>query len=344
MIDPSWTTVVRYGTFSQGGCMKSINRLLVAAFTALSSSIVWSGEFPDCSVKFVVPVSPGGSIGRTAQIFEQQLGKKWKNSIHIEYKPGAGLTIGMDYVAKSKPDGCTIGFMVTAHVITPTYMAPLPYNMEKDLSGVTLFGVTHLLLSARPSLSANTLPELIALAKQKPGKLSYASPGNGTAPHLAVELLKLRTGVNMVHVPYRGSGGGAYANVIGGHVDLLIDPIIASKQHLDAGQLKPIAIASAKRTPAAPSIPTMAEVVPGFDVKSIAGVVVPSGTSRSTVKRLNTDFLEALRTPEVQAQFTVEGMEPVGNSPEEFDALIKTEIKRWREVIEDAGIEPIKKK
>ena len=291
---------------------------------------------PSRPVHLVVPNAPGGAIDIMARLFAQHLQPIWGQSAVVEYKPGAGTALGTEYVAKAAADGHTILFAVTAHVINPS-LRKLPFDAAKDFSGITLYGVSHIVLCATPGLAANTLGELIALAKNRPGQLSYASPGSGSSMHLAGEQLKAMAGIDLLHVPFKGSGP-AFPEVLSGRIELIIDPLFSSLNYMKAGKLKPIAITSLKRTRAAPEIPTVAETIPGFEVQSVFGVVVPSATPRGIVRRLNEDFLKVLRLPAMRAKLEEFGVEPVGNTPEQFDAYIRDEIQRWARVVKAAGI------
>jgi tripartite-type tricarboxylate transporter receptor subunit TctC len=197
--------------------------------------------------------------------------------------------------------------------------------------------VSDIVIAATPSFPANSVGELIALAKKEPNKLSYASPGSGSSMHLAGELLKLQAGIDILHVPFKGSGP-AYPEVIAGRIQLLIDPLFSSLSYIKSGRLKAIAITGPKRASIAPDIPTVAETVPGFSVLSIFGVVVPSATPRDIVRRLNADFVKVLQLPEVKARMAESSLEPVGNTPEQFDAFIRAEIEKWARVVKVAGI------
>lgn len=293
--------------------------------------------FPSKPVRLVVPNPPGGSIDIVARVFANSLQPKWNQPVVVEYKPGGGTVVGTDFVAKSSPDGHTIGFVVTAHVINPSVRSSMPFDTVKDLSGVTLIGIADVLLSATPGLPASNLQEVIALAKKQPGKLNYASPGSASAMHLAGELLKLEAKIDIVHVPFKGNAP-AFPEVFAGRVELIIDPLLSSMPHIKAGRLKPIAVTGAKRSLAAPDIPAIGEFFPGYNVQSLNGVVVPSGTPRETVRRLNADFRAAMELPEMKKRMAEFGLQPVGNTPEEFDALIRSELDKWAKVAKAANI------
>lgn len=293
--------------------------------------------YPSKPVRMVVPFPPGGATDVIARLVSQRLHEIWGQPVVLDYKPGAGTVIGTDAIAKATPDGHTMGIVITAHVLNPSVRPNLPYDTLKDLSGISMLSVSHIVIVATKSLGANTVPELIALAKKNPGKLNYASPGTGTAMHLAGELLNTMAGINIVHVPYRG-GAPAYPDVISGRVELQIDPIFASMGNIESNQVKPIAITSAQRAPTAPNIPTVAETIPGFNVQSIAGLVVPSATPRDIVNRISAAVTQALNTPELRERMQGVGMEPAPTTPEQFDQFVRTEITKWADVVKTSGM------
>lgn len=315
-------------------------RVIGAALTAGLLAVAATShadEFPARPVRLVVPFPPGGATDIVARLLSEQLTKIWHQNVIVDYKPGAGTIIGTDAVAKSAPDGYTLGIVITAHVINPSMRAHMPYDTVKDLSGVSMLTISHIVLAATKSLPANTLPEVIALAKKEPGALSYATPGTGTAMHLAGELLKTRAGINIVHVPYRG-GASAYPDLIAGRVQLQFDPLYSMMQIIATHKVKPIAITSPKRADVAPEIPTFAETLPGFSVLSITGVVVPSATPRALVHKISADINVALKAPDLRQRMAGVGMEPAGDTPEQFDAYIKSEIAKWAPIVKEAGL------
>lgn len=311
--------------------------LFTAALAATGAAHA-QAAFPSKPVTIVVPNAPGGAIDILARLLEKHLAEAWKQPILVQYKPGANTMLGTDFVAKSAPDGHTIGLVVTSHVINPGLrVGKMPFDTVKDLSGITLLATSPVLISATPGLAANNLKELIALAKKEPGKLTYASPGAGSSMHLGTELLKSQAGIDIVHAPYKGAGG-AFPDVFAGRVELIVDPLFSSWPHVKAGKLKPIAIMSPQRSPVAPEVPTVAEVLPGFSVQSIFGAVVPSGTPREVVRRINADMLKALQTPELKQRMADVALTPVGNTPEQFDAFIRSEIGKWEAVAKKGNI------
>ncbi|WP_028998229.1 tripartite tricarboxylate transporter substrate binding protein [Azohydromonas australica] len=300
---------------------------------ALGPTVAWAqGGFPNKPVTLVVPNAPGGAVDILARLLEKQLNAIWKQPVLVVYKAGAGTVLGTDFTAKATPDGHTIGLVVTSHVINPSLRKNLPYDTLKDLTGVSMLATSPVVLAASPSLPAGNLKELIALAKKEPGKLTYASPGSGSSMHLAGELLKTSAGLDMLHAPYKGSGG-AYPDVFAGRVDLLFDPLFSSLPHIKAGKMKPIAVLSPKREAIAPDIPAAAETLPGFVVQSVFGAVVASGTPPEIVSQLSADLARALQSPEMKARMADIALTPVGSKPEEFNAYIRSEIDRWAKVV-----------
>lgn len=315
--------------------MKLLKHLLaIAACAALPLLACAQAPFPSHPVTLIVPNAPGGAVDILARLLEKNLSELWKQPVLVQYKPGAGTVLGTDFVAKSAPDGHTIGLVITGHMINPSLRKNLPYDTLKDLSGVSLLAVSPIVITANAKLPANNVKELVALAKKQ--KLSYASPGSGSSMHLGGELLKSVAGIDILHTPYKGSGG-AYPDVIAGRVDLLIDPLFSSLPYIKSGHLKPIAIMSAKRSAIAPGIPTVAETIPGFEVDSVFGAVVPSGTPRDVVHRISADMNKVLASPEVKQRMAEIGLTPLGDTPEEFDAYIRAEIPKWAKVVKASG-------
>ncbi len=316
--------------------MRNLVRALALAVATALPGAALSQAFPAKPVRLVVPFPPGGATDIIARLLGQKLHEIWGQTVLIEYKPGGGTVVGTDFVAKSPPDGYTMGVVITAHVINPGLRTDLPYDTMNDLSGVSMVAVQHIALVATPGLEANTVPELIALAKKNPGKLTYATPGTGTAMHLAGELLKSQADIDIVHVPYKG-GAPAYPDVISGRVALQIDPMSASMPNIKAGKVKLLAITSPQRAPTVPDVPTVAETLPGFSVLSISGVVVPSATPREVVRKASADINRALAASDLVERMAQQGMEPSGNTPEQFDAFIRAEIDKWAKVVKASG-------
>ena len=310
--------------------------LLVSAAVGAQAPSTGPGTFPTKPVRLVVPFPPGGATDIIARLVAQKMQEVWGQSVIVESKPGAGTVVGTDFVAKAAPDGYTLGMVVTAHVINPSLRSSMPYDTVKDLVGVTQVSVQHLVLAAHPSLEANTVAELIALAKKSPGKLSYATPGSGTAMHLGFELLKTTAGIEFLHVPYKG-GAPAQQDVMAGRVPILLDVHYAATSLIKAGKIKVIALLSPQRVPSLPEYPVIAETVPGVSALSMVGIVVSSGTPRDVVRRISADIAKAIRASDLTERMTQLGMEPVGSAPEAFDAFIRAEIDKWAKVVKASG-------
>lgn len=295
-----------------------------------------AANFPNRPVTLIVPNAPGGAIDILARIIQQQLTAVWSQPILVEYKAGAGTALGTEFVAKAAPTGHTLGVVATPHVINPA-MRQLPFDTVKDLSGITVLGTSNVLISASPSFAANNLREVIALIKKNPGKFSYASPGSGSSMHLAMELLKQKAGLDILHVPFKGSGP-AYPEVMAGRIDLLVDPLFSSMAFVKGAKLKPIAVTGPRRSSLAPEVEAVAETVPGFNVQSMFGLVVASGTPRDVVAKIYAAVAGALQKPESQKKMAELGIEPVTITPEQFDVQIKADIERWTQLVKSANI------
>ncbi|MGQ2996728.1 Bug family tripartite tricarboxylate transporter substrate binding protein [Variovorax sp.] len=292
--------------------------------------------WPNHPVRLIIPFPPGGSTDSQGRLVGQHLGELWRQPVIADNRPGAGTVLATNTVAKAQPDGYTLGIVVSSHAINPTLRPNLPYDTLKDLLPISEIGVQHIILVANPSLPANNLQEVLELARKDPGKLSYASPGSGTAHHLVMELLKSRTGVNIVHVPYRG-GAPAQQDVMGGQVPLLMDTYYASEALIKAGKLKPIALFSPKRPASLPDIPVVAETVPDVSATSSVGLVAPAGTPSAVIARISSDIARSVRTKAFADRLLTMGLDPVGSSPQEYDQRIRGDILKWAPVIKATG-------
>ena len=315
--------------------MKSILRCLALA-AALAPLASAAQTYPTRAVRLMVPFPPGGATDIIGRLVAAKMQDAWAQPVLVENRPGAGTVVGTDYVAKSAPDGHTLGMVVTAYVINPSLRSDLPYNTLKDLTGVTQVSVQHLVMAANPSFPANSIPELIALAKKEPGKLAYATPGSGTAMHLSVELLKTNSGIDLVHVPYKG-GAPAQQDVVAGHVPILMDVLYAVQPLIKAGKIKVLALLSPRRAPDAPDYPVVSESVPGVSALSLVGIVAPAATPRDLVYKISADIARAVKSSDLTERMKQQGMEPIGSTPEQFDALIRAEIEKWAKVVRISG-------
>ena len=316
--------------------MKKLLQSLAFALGALAPLAAGAQAYPTKPVRLMVPFPPGGATDIIARLLAGKMQELWGQAVVVESKPGAGTVVGTDYVAKSAPDGYTLGMVVTAYVINPSLRPNMPYDTVKDLAGVTQVSVQHLVMAAHPSLPANNIAELVALAKKEPGKLSYATPGSGTAMHLSVELLKTTAGIDIVHVPYKG-GAPAQQDVMSGRVPILMDVLYAVQPLIKSGRIKVLALLSPQRAPESPEYPVVAEAVPGVSALSIVGVVAPGSTPRELVRKISGDIARAVKSTDLTDRMKQQGMEPVGSTPEQFDALIRSEIEKWAKVVKLSG-------
>jgi len=294
--------------------------------------------FPSKPVRLVVPFTPGGSTDILARAIGQRLSELWGQPVVIDNRPGAGGSIGMDAVARSAPDGYTL---VMGHIGTlaanPALYAKLSYDPVRDFAPVTLVAMVPNVLVVGPAVQSRNVQELIALAKSKPGKLDYGSGGNGSAAHLATEYFKLRAGIDLQHIPYKGTAP-ALADLLGGQIALMITGLPPVLPHVKSGKLRILGVASPRRLPQFPDIPTIAESgVPGYEATQWYGLLVPAATPKDVVAKLNRDAVAALMDPTVAERLAGEGALPVGDTPEQFGAFIRSEIELWGKVIRATG-------
>jgi tripartite-type tricarboxylate transporter receptor subunit TctC len=313
-------------------------RGLVAGALAFGLAATASAQaFPTGPVKIIIPFPPGGPTDTVGRILAKNLQDLWGQPVLIDYKPGAGTVIGADHVAKSAPDGHTIGMVNSSLAVNPTLRKQLPYDTLKDLSGVTQLFDMQLAIVARPDAPFNNLQELIAYAKKNPGKLNYGTPGAGSTTHLGAELLQREAGFDMQHVGMKGSAP-AHTELMGGRLDLVVDPFLSILPFVKAGKMKMIATMGDRRV-AGHDYPTVAEAVPGFNVGALLGFVVPSGTPKSVVQKIQADTAKALAGAEIQERAREYGLKTVGSRPEQFDALIANEMKRWGKIVIEEKIQ-----
>ena len=301
----------------------------------LVSSDVRSKEFPERPVRLIVPLPPGGATDVVARLLAQKLEAAWGQPVVLDHKPGGGTVIGAQAVASAPPDGHTLGIVISAFTINPTLRKDLPYDTLKDFAPVTQIGNTLMALVGTPEAPAD-LNALVAAAKQRPGELAYASLGVGTGTHLAGELLKMRAGIDLLHVPYAGSAP-AYKDLLGGRVPLAFVLLQSALPHVRAGRLKVLGVTAAKRSEAYPEYPALAEQLPGFSVDSMFGLVAPGATPKALVARIGSDAAAALRDAALRAKYAELGMDPVGSSPEAFGAFLRAEIAKWAPVVKASG-------
>jgi len=310
----------------------------IAAGVLACAGAVHAQSYPSKSIRYVVPYAPGGSTDIVARVLALKLSEAMGQQVVVDNRPGAGGAIGADIVAKSPPDGYTMVTAVTSIMAINQFLyRKLPYDPEKDFAPVTQVGSLPLILVIHPSLPAKNVREFIAIAKAKPGQLNYGSSGVGTATHMTTELFKAMAGVDLVHIPYKGSGQ-VMGDVIGGQLALIFDQIVSSLPHVHGGKLRMLAITSAKRFPSLPDLPTIAESgVPGYESISWAGVAVPAGTPKEIVARLHAEIVKVLAMPDIRERFLRDGIETIGSTPEQFSEHIRRERIKWAKVVKDSG-------
>ncbi len=297
-------------------------------------------DYPNKPIRMIIPYPPGGGTDVVGRILNEPLATALGQPIVIDNKGGAAGNVGTDIAAKAPADGYNILFTLSSHTINPRLYTKLPFDVEKDFIPISLSAMIPQILVVHPSVPANNVQELIALAKAQPGKLNYASVGTGSPGHIAGELFKLKTGVDIVHVPYKG-GGPAVTDTIGGQVQLLFVSMPAAWQHVKSGRLKAIAVTSEKRSVAAPDVPTILESgVPEYVVDSWYGAFAPAKTPPAAVAKLQAAFAQVLQNPQVREKLLLQGAEAATATPAEFDRRVRDELAKWEFVIRNANIKP----
>src|SRR6188768_1137111 len=314
--------------------MKCMFRALAALVIVLAGAdAALAQKWPNRAIRMVVPYTPGGYTDLMARLVGQKISEAIGQPIVFENKPGANAIIGTDVVAKAAPDGYTFGTVIAAHAVNATLNPKLPYDTLKDLTYVSLMSVAPLILIAHPSLPANNVKELIALAKAKPGELNFASSGIGAAAHLTMEMFKSRADIKMQHIPYKGTAG-ALQDLVGGQINVMFDIVGPLMPQVRSGNAKAIVVTAKERIPAASDVATMAEQgVPDFVSGTWAGIVAPAGTPKEIVDRVAAEAKKALTDPAMREKLAEQGIVAVGSSPEEYRAFVAGEIARWAKVI-----------
>jgi tripartite-type tricarboxylate transporter receptor subunit TctC len=312
---------------------------LTAVALALATAAAAAADpWPSRTVSIVVPYTPGTGADTIARLLSPRLAERLKVAVVVDNKPGASGAIGTELVAKAPPDGYTLLFIATSHGTLPALKPRLPYDPVKSFTPVALAATSALALVVNPDLPAKTFAELTALAKKEPGRLYYSSPGNGSPQHLTMELIKLEAGIDLVHVPYKGSAG-ATTDLIGGHVQATVAALQTVAPFVKSGKLRMLAVLSEERSPAFPDVPTMRELGhPGLVVDTWYGAFAPAGTPPEIVARLNSEMNELLKLPETAEAFGKQGLVPVADKPERLGALVDSELARWTHVVASAHI------
>lgn len=314
-----------------------------AAMGALAASVAAGAQTPAASyptkpIRMIVPFAPGGGTDIIARLVAQDLSQAWGQSVVVDNRGGSGGTIGTNLAAKSSPDGYTMVLCSLGFSYAPALYSSLPYDTEKDLLPISRVATQPFVYVVIPSLGVNNMQGLIALAKTKPGEIRYGSGGSGGASHLGTELLRVMTGIDLVHIPYKGTGPALTA-MLGGEIQMQLIGISSVVPHMKSGRMRALAVSGAKRSAAAPEVPTVAESgVPGYEFDVWYGMLFPAGTPRAIVGKANAGINGVLKSPQLAQRFAAVGLEPAGDTPEEFTQLIRSEIVKWRKVVTAAKI------
>jgi len=312
-------------------------RYRVAVVALLAATCVQAQTYPDRPIRLLVGFPPGGPIDLQARLIGQRVSQSIKQPVVIDNKPGADAVIATEILAKSPPDGYTLILVSIGFATVANFHSKLPYDPAKDFVPVIYTASGAMMLVANPALPASSVNELLGLARQRPGAIDYGSAGIGSSNHLGVELFTRAAGVKMHHVPYKGAAP-ATTDLLSGRIQLMLNPISNALPHVRSGKLRPIAVSTAKRSPAAPDVPTIGESVPGYDVSLWSGILAPAGTPAEVVALLNREVGAALAAPDVRDGLATHGFETVGGSPRDFAMFIDAELKRWSTLVADAGL------
>jgi tripartite-type tricarboxylate transporter receptor subunit TctC len=320
--------------------LEQTGSLLLLALATTAAPAQTTPQYPARAVRMIVPFPPGGGTDIISRTIAQKLNEAWGQPVIVDNRSGANGIIGTELLAKSKPDGYTLGVVIANHAINPSLYSKLPYDTVRDFAPITLMAQYPYILTVHPSVPAKSVREFIALAKARPGQLSYASSGNGSGPHLGMELFKSMAKINVVHVPYKGASP-ANTDLLAGQVQVMFNNFLAAMPFITSHRLRVLAVTTGQRSKAMPELPTIAESgLPGFDVKSYYALIAPAGTAPAVVSRIRSDVAAALRVPAVHTRLTAEGAEPVGSTPDELGKLLQDEIRKWSEVVREAQVKP----
>ena len=312
----------------------AVSLLLVAT---VMPAVVSAQTFPAKSIRIIVPFTPGGPNDILARMIGQRYTAAWGQQTVVDNRPGGGTVIGTDIVARAPADGHTLLMVSTSHAANPSLMPKLPFDTLRDFVAVGQAVSSPNVLVVHPSVPAKTTGDLIAIAKARPGQITFASGGSGAATHLAGELLKIMAGVEMTHIPYKGAGP-ATIDLISGQVTWMFGTILPTIPHVRAGKLRALALSGKQRAAVLPEVPTVAEQVAGFEASSWYGVFAPAGTPADVIAKLNQEMVRALTPPEVRQRLAIEGTEVVAGNPDDFMNLFRAEVAKWARVVKQAGI------
>ena len=316
---------------------------VVVTTCGMLAALTWSVQqaapqaYPSKPVRIVVPYPPGGTTDILTRLLGQKLGEAWGQQVIIDNRAGASGNIGAEAVVRSPADGYTLLSASTVHTVNPSLYSKLAYDPLKDFTAITLLAQVANILVVHPSLPVNSVREFIAFAKKRPGQLNYSSAGNGSAPHLTAEMFKTSTGVNIVHVPYKGAAP-AMTDLLAGHVMLTFATAPSGVPHVQAKRLRALGVSSATRIPALPNVPTIAEAgVPGYEAIGWNGLTGPAGLPQAVTDRLNADTVKVMNNPDVSKRLSELGLEPRTSTPGEFAGFLKAEVVKWAKVVKDSG-------
>jgi tripartite-type tricarboxylate transporter receptor subunit TctC len=319
--------------------MKQVFKLIAPLALAFASLSAGAQQYPSKPIIIISPFAPGGTSDFVGRVVAQKIMENTGWKMVIETKPGADGQIGSDYVAKSAPDGYTLCLGPSStHAIQPSVFKKLPYDVLRDFTGITMLGATANIIAVNPAVPAANVKELIAYAKANPNKLNFSSPGTGTSVHISGEMFKDAAGIDLLHVPFKGSGPSMTA-VLGGEVQILVENISAAVPNIKAGRLRPIAVTSISRSAALPDVPTLNEAgLPGFEVTAWFSMFAPSATPKDIINRLNAEFVKALRDPKVAEQMLSRSLEPRPMTPDEFAAIWRKDVEKYAAIVKKAKI------
>lgn len=309
--------------------------LTLLSATALAQD---AASYPARPIRMIVPFAPGGGLDITTRLIGQKLTAKWGQNVVVDTRPGAATIVGTEIASKAAPDGYTLLMITTTFAINPGLHARLPYDPLKDFTPVTQLNAQPNVIVVAPGFAGKSIKDLIALAQAKPGELTFASPGSGSAPHLSAEMFQRAAGIRMIHVPYKGIPP-AVTDVIGGRVTMLFTTTISAAPHIASGKLRALALTSGKRLASMANVPTIGETVPGYRAEAFQGMVAPAGVPTAILNKLSAEVISITKSPEIVQIFQRDGAEVVGSTPREFSAFLKTEMQKWSKVIKDAGIQ-----
>src|SRR3954463_5588920 len=304
----------------------------------LAGEAAAQGDYPTRPVRIIVPSPPSGGTDIIGRVVAQHLSKTLGQQFFVENKPGAGNMIGIEAAARSAPDGYTLLMVASTLVLNSVLYKQVPYDPVRDFSPITLAATAPNILVVDPKLPINSVADLIAAAKAKPGALSYGTPGIGTSPHLCMELLKYMAKIDLQHVPYKGTAA-AVTDVMGGQIQVAFATALTAKPLVDAGRLRALAVSGPRRSEALPSVPPVGDAVPGYEAMQWYGLVAPAGTPAAIIERVNAEAIKALGSRETKERLATDGAEPLGSAPSEFAAFIRRELEKWSQVAQAAKIE-----